>query len=157
MNIFATSNCPTQCAQSLDDLRVTKMVLETAQMLCTALRRHRFYADWMYKDAHNNHPCTLWAGDSSVNFSWLCKHGLALWGQHQLRRGTSHKSGDIIVKCKKHMGVIPYKPMTPFPNCTTYKDIEIHTAYRMYMKDKWNADLKPPKFSQGKPFKWMEN
>lgn len=37
MNIFATSNCPKECAAFLDDKRVVKMCLETSQMLSTAL------------------------------------------------------------------------------------------------------------------------
>lgn len=36
MNIFVTSSCPFECARTLDDVRVNKMVLETAQLLATA-------------------------------------------------------------------------------------------------------------------------
>ena len=37
------------------------MVLETAQMLSTAARRHE--KDLGYKSAYPNHPMTLWVGD----------------------------------------------------------------------------------------------
>lgn len=37
MNIFVTSNYPKISAQALDNKRVVKMVLETAQLLSTAI------------------------------------------------------------------------------------------------------------------------
>jgi hypothetical protein len=37
MNIFVTSDCPKLSAQALDNKRVVKMVLETAQLLSTAI------------------------------------------------------------------------------------------------------------------------
>lgn len=40
MNIFATDVSPVACAKALDDKRVVKMVLETAQMLSTAMHMH---------------------------------------------------------------------------------------------------------------------
>ena len=38
MNIFALDKCPMQSAQWLDDIRKNKMILESAQMLSTAVR-----------------------------------------------------------------------------------------------------------------------
>ena len=38
MNIFALSRCPMQSAWWLDDIRKNKMILESAQMLSTAVR-----------------------------------------------------------------------------------------------------------------------
>jgi hypothetical protein len=38
MNIFALSECPEQSALWLDDIRKNKMILESAQMLSTAIR-----------------------------------------------------------------------------------------------------------------------
>lgn len=40
MNIFASSKCPIQSAQALDNSRVVKMVLESAQILHTSLYFH---------------------------------------------------------------------------------------------------------------------
>lgn len=40
MNIFATDISPVACAKALNDKRVVKMVLETAQMLSTAVHMH---------------------------------------------------------------------------------------------------------------------
>ena len=58
MNLFVTSLSPTLSAQSLCDIRLRKMILETAQLLCTELRRRG--ADYMpYRPTHPMHPVTL--------------------------------------------------------------------------------------------------
>ena len=64
MNIFYLSRDPHEAARLQCDRHVVKMILETAQMLCTA---HRYLdgderADklGMYKTAHLNHPSTKW-------------------------------------------------------------------------------------------------
>jgi hypothetical protein len=61
MNIFFTDTNAKVAAISQPDKMLVKMVLETAQMLCTA---HRVldgneYADsvGLYKEAYKNHPC----------------------------------------------------------------------------------------------------
>jgi hypothetical protein len=69
MNIFALSECPEQSALWLDDIRKNKMILESAQMLSTAIR-------WLdpdttlpvYKLAYMNHPCSKWARAISWQF-----------------------------------------------------------------------------------------
>lgn len=44
MNIFVTSPCPIESAQYLDNSRVNKMILESCQMLFTALSYHNIKA-----------------------------------------------------------------------------------------------------------------
>ena len=82
MNIFYFYKSPTLSAQAQPDKMLVKMPLETAQMLCTA---HRIldgdeYADQegLYKEAYINHPCTIWARESSANYWWLYSHFIAL-------------------------------------------------------------------------------
>ena len=80
MNIFYIDKDPVQAAEWMVDKHVVKMILESAQLLCTA---HRFldgteYVDatsgrrikrWMLSDAresvlysatHINHPSAIW-------------------------------------------------------------------------------------------------
>ena len=82
MNIFYFDDCPVKSAQAQPDKMLVKMPLETAQMLSTA---HRIldgdtYADQvqLYKTAYQNHPCTIWARETSGNYGWLYEHFLAL-------------------------------------------------------------------------------
>ena len=82
MNIFYFYDNPVKAAEAQPDKMLVKMPLETAQMLCTAHREldGDGYADkvGLYKRAYWNHPCTIWAGECSENYSWLYAHFLAL-------------------------------------------------------------------------------
>ena len=42
MNIFATHDCPIESARWLDDKRLIKMILESAQLLCNALNHYNY-------------------------------------------------------------------------------------------------------------------
>ena len=67
MNIFAFDKCPMRSALWLDDIRKNKMILESAQMLSTAVRA--LCPDTtleVYKTAYLNHPCSKWARQSKV-------------------------------------------------------------------------------------------
>ena len=93
MNIFALDKCPMQSAQWLDDIRKNKMILESAQMLSTAVRVLCPDTDLsVYKVAYLNHPCTIWARQSRDNFKWLLSHMAHLY----LQKGGNHKSGELI-------------------------------------------------------------
>ena len=62
MNIFKLDATPELCAQVHCDKHVSKMILESAQMLCTVFWSNNQTAP--YKPVHAKHPCTLWAGAS---------------------------------------------------------------------------------------------
>jgi hypothetical protein len=61
MNIFVTSTCPKISAQALDNKRVVKMVLETAQLLSTPIfiNNSDIKYDNIYKPTHVKHLCTI--------------------------------------------------------------------------------------------------
>ena len=74
MNIFFLHPDPAIAAEMHCDKHCVKMILETAQMLCTA---HRVLdgdtvADQkgMYKTAHLNHPSTKWVRGSPLQYKW---------------------------------------------------------------------------------------
>ena len=76
MNIFVLDRHPVTAAQLQCDRHVVKMVLESAQMLCTSINMLGGQAQ--YKTAHVNHPCSVWARETLGNFLWLYDHGMAL-------------------------------------------------------------------------------
>ena len=96
MNIFYFYKSPTLSAQAQPDKMLVKMPLETAQMLCTAHREldGDEYADeqGLYKRAYWNHPCTIWARESSANYWWLYSHFIALGAEYTYRYGKIHAS-----------------------------------------------------------------
>ena len=99
MNIFVLDANPITAARMMCDKHIPKMVVETAQMLASALRRHGATDDIMpiakttgrpYKGGYHNHPCTVWTGDTQQNFLWLVDHGLALSQEYIMRFGKIH-------------------------------------------------------------------
>ena len=113
MNIFVVDEDPEVAARQLCDKHVVKMILESAQMLCTVALEHGFNAP--YKKAHPKHPCTLWAGKSPENWSWLIAHGLAMAEEYTRRYGRTHKSEAVIKWCARlpiQFGASP--GLTPF-------------------------------------------
>ena len=101
MNIFYLDKCPYKAAELEYNKHVVKMILESAQMLCTA---HHHYAELLdydseyipYKKAHYNHPSTIWTRQNSRQYYWLFHHMLALGDEYTKRYNKKHLS---ITKC----------------------------------------------------------
>ena len=144
MNIFAFDPCPMLSATWLDDIRKNKMILESAQMLSTAIRWLDPDTDLpVYKLAYINHPCSKWARHSRDNFKWLLSHMSWLYNQ----KSGGHKSARLIPFFQQYAdgGHFPREDLTPFANCARnlergvdYSDVDdVHHAYRLYMNDRW--------------------
>lgn len=148
MNIFVLDADPNKAAQMQCDKHVVKMILETAQLLCTAAimtggKGH-------YKATHKNHPCSLWTRESKANFGWLKQHGLALCREYTLRYGKKHKSESVIQEVLDQ--TIPNGELTPFKlampdECKIYDDpVECYRHYYRTHKAeiaKWAHSSKP--------------
>jgi hypothetical protein len=138
MNIFVLDKSPIISAQMQCDKHIVKMPLETAQMLCSVLHRHGQGHLVPYKEAHKNHPCTLWAGDSCANFSWLVQHGMELCFEYTRRYNKIHKCQQVIMDIREtDWGTLQYQDMemTPHPQCMPdeYKiRVSPVLAYRKY-------------------------
>lgn len=70
MNIFILDTNPKIAAQYHVDKHVVKMILETAQLLCSAHWLNGSEAP--YKLTHKNHPCAIWTRECVENYNWLC-------------------------------------------------------------------------------------
>lgn len=132
MNIFYLDENIVLCAQYHCDVHVVKMILESAQMLCTALYIHGQNAQ--YKPAHINHPCTIWCTESLDNWLWLKTLGLALNDEYKYRynKNINHKSADVIINLP--MPEIKAIGLTKRPQAMPdqYKKIDPIEAYRAY-------------------------
>jgi len=133
MNIFVLHKDPTTAAQMLCDKHVVKMILETAQMLCTVARHHGHH-DAPYRATHAKHPCTIWAGQSRENWAWLVAHGIAMCKEYTRRYGKTHKSESVIRWCASRSHSFPTKSLLPFAQAmpSKYKNNCAVTAYRSY-------------------------
>ena len=89
MNIFYINECATKAAQMQCNKHVVKMILESAQMLCT-VHHELGNPDVPYKATHKNHPSTVWARSNAKHYRWLYRHFKALADEYTLRYGKTH-------------------------------------------------------------------
>jgi len=132
MNIFVLNKDTRLAAQSHVNKHVVKMILETAQMLCSV------FEDAPYKKTHANHPCSIWARKSRENYLWLISLGEELHSEYQYRYGANkqHKSLAVILWCKSRVDQIsfPESGLTDFAQAMPeeYRCVDPVRAYRTY-------------------------
>ena len=166
MNIFVTSNCPRISAQALDNKRVVKMVLETAQLLSTAIFINSGITyDNIYKPTHIKHPCTVWTALTLGNWDWVFQHFVALCEEYGFRYNKQHASEKILPYLLKHRTDIKNGAITAFANCTRSETMQIDfkhikdtcEAYKKYLIAKWDHDKSSPKWINRKPPLWYNH
>lgn len=97
MNIFVLDNNVKKCAQYHCDKHVIKMILESAQMLCSAISICN-NVETPYRPTHVNHPCSKWVRESKSNWIWLSSLAKELNAEYRIRycKNVNHKSYDVI-------------------------------------------------------------
>ena len=157
MNIFAVDRDPNRAARQLPDRHVTKMILESAQMLSIVYSSHYWDIGEVMKvdgtpfktakGAFKKHPCTIWAADSPENCAWLLHHALCLCDEFQERYGKRHNLGKSLFHAKRlfhrevgraitcFRGVAKFARAMPdeYKLDNTIDDI---TAYQLYVNSK---------------------
>ena len=113
MNVFYIHKDPVIAAKQHCDKHCTKMIVEYAQLMCTAhrlldgeeyfdknkrghrLRRWRLPDDReqrLYLASHYGHPSNVWVRTSTQHYDWLYKCFNALCAEFTLRYGKFHKT-----------------------------------------------------------------
>ena len=157
MNIFYLHQNPEQASRYQYNKHIVKMILESAQMLCTA--HHCIMgsdADVPYKAAHRNHPSTKWARQSGENYTWLYRHMMELGREYEKRYGKKHLS---IIKCEDPLSILPggilETGLTKMPQCMPdeYKDdCSIQAYWNYYIHGKKDiANLKTETLYEQRP------
>ena len=135
MNIFILDRNIKKCAQYHCDQHVSKMILESTQLLCTCLNKKGFTTP--YKSTHMNHPCTLWLEHSYANFEWLKELALQLNREFIYRydRKKDHASISVIKQIESHsfqdLGLTEF--VQAMPDCYKVKNNAVR-AYRSYYR-----------------------
>jgi hypothetical protein len=157
MNIFAVSDNPGECAQALDDRRVVKMVLETAQLLSAAARTRPELVptgvdpDRLYRLSHLNHPVSLWVRQCPAHYQWTRRLLEALLEEYGLRYGRVHACRGIA----EALGdAEESEPPSSWCNCTPYPQLPTFDAYRATLDAKWLSDGRPPTWRHRGPPAW---
>ena len=160
MNIFFLDKTPSLSAKYLCDKHIPKMLLESAQMLSTAVRKYEEetnstpLAEPIYKSAYPNHPMTKWVCETKDNFDWTLDNALAIYDEYKLRFNKIHKSYKVLkniidFELNAH---IPEGDFTEPPQCMPdeYKNKDYVIAYRKYYQGaksyfaKWERGVSAP-------------
>ena len=137
MNIFYLHKDPQKAAEYQYDKHVVKMILESAQMLCTAHHHYGNGDNVPYKKAHYNHPSTVWCRENKAQYTWLFRHMMHLGDEYTKRYSKEHLS---IQKCWDSLCHVPpdipdgefTQPTQAMPDDVKHEDSI--TAYRNYYK-----------------------
>ena len=162
MNIFLTSFDSKTAAQHLDNLRLNKMILETAQLLSSSYRSLFTDHVLLYKSTHINHPCSIWSRTNIDHYSWLVDYfnNLALEKIYRdyIRKSQSkpsmHKSWQRLFALfdAKNNHCYHIKVASDFFsfNCTAdYKsEKDVRIAYQKQLIYKWQNDIIAPQWTR---------
>jgi len=157
MNIFAVDRDPLAAAKLLPDKHVTKMILESAQMLSLVYSDHYWGMGQVMKvdgtpfktakGAFKKHPCTIWAADKVENCAWLLQHAAGLCSEFNKRYGKFHGLTKSLWDAKRLFHSETGEVITVFrgvdkfaramPEDIKFDDsIDDITAYRKYLNTK---------------------
>jgi hypothetical protein len=139
MNIFYLDTAPEKAAQMHCDKHCIKMILETAQLLCTAHREldgnERADKYKLYKSGFKNHPSAKWVRESADNYLWAYYLFVNLCEEYEIRYNKNHMS-ERLLSPLKHLpfNISVDKDFTPPPQCMPdqYKGGDTVKAYRDY-------------------------
>lgn len=155
MNIFVLDEDPRQAARWHNDAHCVKMILETAQLLCTA--QHLSGNSAPYKPTHVNHPCSVWTRQSRENYIWLCVLGLELCKEYTERYKKTHACERVLKDLYKNVpNNLPSGGLTPFALAMPdqYKNFDDPVgSYRNYYQTKREGKLGT--WKQNRPFWWL--
>jgi len=139
MNIFVLDYDVKKCVEYHCDKHVVKMILESAQMMCTVAREvteDKIYVP--YKTTHLNHPCTKWARESRQNFLWLMDlfNELHEEWQYRFNHDTDHLSyyklqevdWELVLEQLPNIGLTQFAQAMP----EEYRNDDAVIAYRNY-------------------------
>ena len=144
------------------DKHISKMVVESVQLLCTAHRVDKTAKPWMYKATHRNHPCALWVRESKANYMWLLKLAEELSAEYSRRYNRVHKTHRKIVLLRKLAGSHGNWKPTKFIYCgdarACLKTVvgsyrKLYSVKSRTMKVLWMFSKKPTWFVQGRRVK----
>lgn len=146
MNIFILDTNPRIAAKYHNNKHVVKMILESAQMLCTAVNFMSGEQITPYKSTHLSHPCSVWARRTLGNWLWLHELMLELNEEYKLR--FNHEEDHLaVIKLResnivdKAKSVLCNENMTKFVTampdyCKSPNDDVVESYRNYYMKEK---------------------
>jgi hypothetical protein len=122
MNIFFLDEDPRLAAKFLCDKHLSKMQLESAQLISTAINLIApdiVAENPIYKSTHANHPSAKWIRECLGNYGWFVEHCYGMDEEWQLRGHDPHKSFKMIRHYIHDLYTFlpPRLSLTPIPFC----------------------------------------
>lgn len=156
MNIFILDSNLKKNAEYYCDKHLVKMILESAQLMCTVAQIKGEQAP--YKPTHINHPCTKWLMESGANWDLLFDLVTELNDEYKIRfnHDNNHKSYDVIISLiKPHYNNNDFIGMFNSVTDQVRRTNAIDTInyYRKYYKFKMN-EIKMKWTKRNKP-EWL--
>jgi len=152
MNIFVLDEDPHQAAIDQCNKHVVKMIVESTQMLCTALLLAHPTVQQPYRATHVNHPCNRWVCATPANAAWLFAHARSLSNEYTRRYGRRHKTADVLDVIGPQLVPADWRDHSPFVMAMPleWQCHDIVTSYRaFYIAEKsrfarWAPRATPP-------------
>lgn len=137
MNIFFLDRDVSACAKMHCDKHVVKMIVESAQLLSTALREHGIKDETLYKSTHKNHPSAVWARKSKEHYVFLFELFKELCFEYTNRYNKIHASERLMFQLESGAALIPSNGWVDPPQCMPdeCKRDDVVEAYRQYYKE----------------------
>lgn len=160
MNIFVLDKDPHVSAEMMCDKHIPKMIVESFQMMGSAVRRHGAkdadmpltQAGNPLKGGYKNHPCTLWSGETRENYMWLSMHAFSLCYEFSMRFGKTHACCEGLCQLNEMSDFLPNSVQTPFALAMPdeFKCDDAVLSYRNFYKSekrhfaKWEKGREAP-------------
>lgn len=157
MNIFVLDKDPLRAARYHNDKHVSRMILDSAQMLCDAhyeldgYEQARKTIPSLIMRPHAEHPCTVWAREALGNYDYLYVLLFGLLSEFETRFRHKHYYYPLykeLLESPQHIanGVTPWILCMP----QKYRQPDIVKSYRDYYffekqhLAKWSSPAKKP-------------
>lgn len=157
MNLFTISNNTKECVKNLDDVLLRKTIVESAQMLSTAIRMNekiKEFPEQIYKKYNANEEHNVWVRESKYNFKWTFMYLMDALLEYQYRFGKVHDTFNIAKLLGQYEDYFPLVEMTPFTrkfnqSYDNYNELmemtDTFKAYKTYLVTKWKFETEKGK------------
>lgn len=139
----------------LDDARLRKMILETAQMLCTVINLDAGEQVTPYKNSHEHGRLVKWA-TGACNWDWLWELGREMSKEYDHRFDKLHASAEVILSLEGYYKTRgEYDWVYPLSWCNAAGSQKhgldfthlrnVHQAYKLYLSARWCKEFSEPR------------
>ena len=166
MNVFVLDADHMRAAEMLCLQHLGKMLLESAQLLCTAAPPR---AEVPYRRTHQHHPCGRWL-ETPGAWAGLVAHARALGVRYERVYGRPHKSAAVVEQVASLGPAEPTMPAafclampaelrtlpSPVAEASPWLAVALYRAYYRRKAREWAVKGRPMRWADEQPA-WMSD